>query len=494
MDCQPYFEHAMPENNGAGGDDGGSESDPQMLLLINTVCAVIWGRKYPPKISPTKEWNEGAFQTLALKWYKDSLQGAKERYLQQAGSLTAFSKDLEDDFTCYLLKRTAVQTQDDRYRALLQEYIAGGYHRFLGSNLYAEIAYITRQFVKKRHYPRQYSPTYDWDEDGYTALTNDFLQEKLLTASRQLEYLLIVNGDLIEFQGGIQKKLSEFLPDQRPRTILGNLFERTDTILNDTPDRFRCFLKHRKRSHSHWGLASWTAAPPSLYAEGDQALIQIANQAQVDLDDSKAIIFLDPYPTRTDLPPQTASPAKAPDTEDAKEASQRLPRVLSNPALADFLEALFLVVNHCLTLDQLVKVFQSRFNLQTIDKLSLEKPFDPGQGEDGQSLKDVLADEDAGQMVVDLDDTTEIVWQEMIAQSQKQFEKQRYILRRLREKINFHHISKELHCAPTTVTNHIYSVMNRIRNHLPVTTTGSDVREVFERIKDRCISFEENHE
>jgi RNA polymerase sigma factor (sigma-70 family) len=92
--------------------------------IVNTVRAVVYGRRYPPSYSPTGRWDDHALTALAHDWTMTKLlrYGHLEHFLASNEDLRGFRKGLELSFRDFLIgqkRRTVLDNLFQRANMIL---------------------------------------------------------------------------------------------------------------------------------------------------------------------------------------------------------------------------------------------------------------------------------------------------------------------------------------------------------------------------------------
>jgi DNA-directed RNA polymerase specialized sigma24 family protein len=219
---------------------------------------------------------------------------------------------------------------------LIREFLAGG----VGELLYAEIAGTVRAVVFGYRYPPTYSPRGRWDEDALSGLAHDWAMERLIGRG-QIQHFLLTNETRAGFRKGLELSFRHFLIGQKQRTVLDNLFQRANTLLENDP-RFRLAVDTGRKATRLWGLSSWERAEPFQGPDAD--LIAAAFRL-----------------------PNVSVIRYRPD-------ARRLSPVIRDRDLSDFLAGLLTEVQRLLSLTQVTIAYRYRFNLLESAGVSLDEP------------------------------------------------------------------------------------------------------------------------
>lgn len=318
--------------------------------------------------------------------------------------------------------------------SLIDEFASVG----LGDLIYDELLLAVKAVIIGQHYPPMYSPTGRWDEDAYVGLTHDWAMTRLLRRG-YLEHILLTNETLSGFRKGLQLSFVHFLIGQKKRTILDNLFARTNAIL-ETDDRFRCFVESTRKTGRYWGLASWQR--PELYGNADAELIA----TMFKLPDVKLIRY----------------------RRDAKKLSP----IISDKALAELLAGLLERVNALLNLEHFTMAFRYRFDLlQSSEEAvheSLTSENDAQSGLDSRILDAPSVEDD-----VVLEETAYAILANM---SNRQ---QRILLEYAYPDATLESVAQRVGCSKSTVDNELRRALHLIKSD---TETLDEARATYERV------------
>jgi DNA-directed RNA polymerase specialized sigma24 family protein len=224
---------------------------------------------------------------------------------------------------------------DSYFQILLDEFTSKG----IGVRIYSEVLAVIKALILGGGYPIMYSPVGKWDEEAFLTLANDFIMNKLCKKN-YLIYLLQANSNIRTFRKSLESVFRRFLISQKKRTVFDNLFRRTNKILNEDK-RFKNFSNTQK-AHSYWGLAIWNK--PKVFNNSDSHLVQSA------LEMSDPLLI------------------------DYRPEAKKLPHIISEKDLANFIYDFFNSVNSLLSLSQLMTVFKYKFNLLEVSETSLDDP------------------------------------------------------------------------------------------------------------------------
>jgi hypothetical protein len=327
---------------------------------------------------------------------------------------------------------------------LRDEYEAQG----VGPGLLALVTATVRAVVARRRYPASYSPSGRWDEDALSGLVTDWATEKLL-ARDDLGYLLLANTTLSGLRWGLERSFVQYLLDKRQRTEIGNLFQRSNALL-ERDDRFRCFAEAERKADRLWGLAAWR--DPKPFNGRDEDLIHAA----FDLRGFVVVRF-------------------------GPEARKNSP-ILLDADLGRFLEQLLDAVGVLLRLSDLVVVFRYRFGLLDASVSSLDEPGQVTEQGSASPLGATLASpEPSPEEQVVVGETTDAVLHALTPRQQ------RALLEYARDGATLENVARMLDCSKSTVENEVKRSLAVIRERAEGDSglARAVYAEVLERLSDR---------
>jgi hypothetical protein len=238
---------------------------------------------------------------------------------------------------------------DERLRQLRQLHRRD---RAIPPDLYDLLRDVAGKFVGLRLLPPPYAPYGRWDAEAVDEILQAWLTDRLLGRGH-LQRMLDQAASAPALKAMLERSLRQHLIAQKSRSQLGNTYRRALKILESDSD-FAIYSDSAQRHQVYWGLATWSAPP--LYAGDEPMLLAHAWS----LGEFKTVRY----------------------RNDAK----KLPPVLPGEELKRFITGLLVAVAECLTLSQVMRVMERRFDLGeiAIEELS---------GDEGATIAKDAADE-----------------------------------------------------------------------------------------------------
>lgn len=228
--------------------------------------------------------------------------------------------------------------------------------RAIPADLLALLQEVASKFVRLRLLPPSYSPYGRWDAEAAEEILQSWLADRLIGRGN-LQRMLDQASTAAAFRAMAERSLRQHLIGQKSRSQLGNTFHRAAALL-EGDESFERFAEAAQRHRIYWGLAEWE--DPPLFA-GDENLL-LANAWS--LGDFTVVRY------RTD--------------------AKKLPPVLPGEELRRFLLGLLGAVGECLTLAQIMRVIEARFDLgeSTIEQLDAAADVEPEEAVDEIGLRE----------------------------------------------------------------------------------------------------------
>lgn len=212
------------------------------------------------------------------------------------------------------------------------------------------------KFARLRLLPPSYSPYGRWDAEAAEEILQSWIAERLLGRGN-LQRMLDQASTAAAFRSMAERSLRQHLIGKKARSQLGNTFHRTAALL-EHDDTFQHFAEATQRHRVYWGLAEWE--DPPLFAGDENLLLAHAWS----LGEFTVVRY------RTD--------------------AKKLPPVLPGEELMRFLLGLLAAVGECLTLAQIMRVIEARFDLgeAAIEQLDAAADVERGEAVDEIGLRE----------------------------------------------------------------------------------------------------------
>jgi hypothetical protein len=193
-----------------------------------------------------------------------------------------------------------------------------------------ELFEAAQRVFKHGRPPASYAPQGVWNPEAEEDAYQGWLATRL-GQEGALQALLDKARDAKAFRRLAEQNFRQYLNKARERSESQNLYKRLRTMLRDEPETFRCFRTANKPQHAWWGLAAWTA--PAEYACSEEHLLAVA----WGLGDFTVFRY--------------------------GAAADHLGPVLKTPELQRFICGLLATLDASLSLDLMMTVLRSRFQL-----------------------------------------------------------------------------------------------------------------------------------
>lgn len=215
---------------------------------------------------------------------------------------------------------------------------------------------VASKFVRLRLLPPSYAPYGRWDAEAAEEILQSWLADRLIGRGN-LQQMLDQASTTAAFRAMAERSLRQHLIGRKARSQLGNTFHRAAELLEQDAS-FERFAEAAQRHRVYWGLAEWE--DPPLFA-GDENLVLASAWS---LGEFTVVRY------RTD--------------------AKKLPPVLPGGELKRFILGLLAAVGECLTLAQIMRVIEARFDLgeATIEQLDAAADAEPGEAADEIGLRE----------------------------------------------------------------------------------------------------------
>jgi len=318
----------------------------------------------------------------------------------------------------------------------------------LNQELYDLIIRTVEQIIVRRRYPPTYSPYGRWDQDTYDDLAHEWTLQRLLR-SGQLEHLLLNNETLSGFQHGLELSFIGFLLNQRQRTALENLYDRTAAILERDP-RFQRVGDTTRKSEHLWGLAEWRGV--DAFAGDDAGLIGAGLEVE--------------------CPPVIRYRPNA----------RKHSPIISEPDLAEYLHALYTLLHATLRLSQLTTIFRYRFNLLESAPLRLDDARFTSEGEEFPQVELVDQGEQVEAQVL-ITEAVDSVLLDLTARQRQALHAYAHPNATLTV------VAQQLGCSKSTVENEVRRAVTVIGQYAD---GAEEASQVYSRLLERLVDELEN--
>lgn len=241
---------------------------------------------------------------------------------------------------------------NDDYREIRRRYREDAE---IDPRLARELRAVASRLVRYGGLPAAYAPYRVWNHEAEEEVFQSWYAGRLAKAG-ELQALLDRAATVEGFRRLAERSLRQYVLNQRARSQVQNLYERTADLLRDD-DEFAVFVEAARPQNVWWGLAHWR--DPPQWTGNDADLVGAAWS----LGDFTIIRY----------------------RADAKKLSP----VLAAAELKRFVSGLFGAVSALLTLSLFARVFEERFDLGAVVVDSLDDEAQPEVTGEGES--DALA-------------------------------------------------------------------------------------------------------
>ena len=223
----------------------------------------------------------------------------------------------------------------ESYRQLRQRFLSSGE---VPDEIWGELQAVVRRLVRRSGLPPSYSPYGVWNDEAAEDVFHNWVEDRLL-GKAQIVALTQQALELSHFRGRAERSLRQHLINQRERSVLRNLYRRLRELL-EADGRFVKVRASRRHQDVGWALSTQPGAEG--FAGSEKELVAAAW--------SLGEFALVSY--RSD--------------------AGKLSPVLATVELARFVVGLFEAVGASLTLTQLLRALELRFDLGAVKEEPIE--------------------------------------------------------------------------------------------------------------------------